>query len=136
MSDALYAENILDHARHPHHKEEIAAPTVEHEEVNASCGDVLTIQLKLKDGRVEDIGWDGDGCAISQASMSLLSDELVGKTEAEAAAMQPEDIRALLGVDVGTRRIKCALLSLHSLKNALHKLRGEKPQGWKETLGE
>ncbi|MDD4319821.1 MAG: iron-sulfur cluster assembly scaffold protein [Candidatus Peribacteraceae bacterium] len=131
----LYADNILDHARHPHRKSPLPSPTVEHEERNASCGDTLTLQLTIEDGRVTDVGWAGDGCAISQAGMSLLSDELTGKTERELEALTKTDVLGLLGVDVGPRRLKCALLSLHALKNALHRWKKEPEQGWNETMG-
>ncbi|MEK7218363.1 MAG: iron-sulfur cluster assembly scaffold protein [Patescibacteria group bacterium] len=135
MTDTLYAENILEHYRHPHRKSPLASPTVTHEEVNVSCGDRLTLQLMIKEGKAEGVGWEGSGCAISQASMSLLSDELAGKTEEELEQMTPQTIRGLLGIDVGPQRIKCALLPLHALNNALRKMKGLPPQGWRETLG-
>ena len=132
----LYAENILDHARHPHRKELLEQPTVERKEINASCGDALTLHLHFDRGKLTDVGWTGTGCAISQASMSLLAEELLEKTEDELDALGQGDVLALLGVDVGPRRLKCALLSLHTLKNALRKMREEEPQGWVETLAE
>lgn len=130
----IYAENILDHARHPHRKELLKHPTVERKEINASCGDALTLQLRFEGGKLTDVGWTGTGCAISQASMSLLAEELLGKTEKELDALNQSDVLALLGVDVGPRRLKCALLSLHTLKNALRGRREQEPQGWVETL--
>lgn len=130
----LYADAILDHYRHPHHKTPLRDPTVTREEINASCGDALTLRLRMEGGIVEDVGWEGAGCAISQASMSLLSDELIGKTEEDLRRLSAKDIDALLGIDVGPRRRKCALLSLHALKNALRALHGEEPQGWGETM--
>ncbi len=134
MSDTLYAENILEHYRHPQHKHTLTDATVTHEEINASCGDKITLQLIIEEGKVADVGWEGTGCAISQASMSLLSDELMGKTEGELEQMRPSAIHDLLGIDVGLQRIKCALLSLHALKNALRTRHGKEPQTWKETL--
>ncbi len=136
MTDTLYAENILEHYRHPLHKHPLAAATVTHEEKNVSCGDTIALQLELKDGSVTGVGWDGTGCAISQASMSLLSEELIGKKEAELDAIDPAAIRALLGIDVGPQRLKCALLPLHALKNALRKIHGTEPQGWQATMGD
>lgn len=134
MSDSLYAENILDHARLPHGKMLLKHPTVGHREINASCGDDLTVQLKVKDGTMTEVGWTGEGCAISQAAMSMLSEELIGKTTEELEALETKDVLDLLGVKVGPRRMKCALLGLHALKNALRMLRGRKPQGWRETM--
>jgi len=130
----IYAETILDHYRHPRGQGTVASPTVEHTEKNISCGDELALQLTIKDGTIIQSGWSGTGCAISQASMSLLSEDLTGKTTEEIDAMTQKDIYALLGVPVGPRRFKCALLSLHLLKNALQKAKGDEPQGWLETV--
>src|SRR3989344_6103081 len=102
----LYAENILDHYHHPHHKGALASPTVTHEEKNVSCGDRLSVQLHITDnlnpaaavpGRgIKEIAWTGEGCAISQAAMSMLSDELIGKSLEEIDTLTPETILALL----------------------------------------
>ncbi len=134
LSMDLYAENILDHYRHPRGKSPVADATVRHEEKNLSCGDALTVELMLKDGIITDIGWSGDGCAISQAAMSMMAEEITGKSAAEVAAMKPEEVHALLGVPVGPRRFKCALLCLHVLKNALRKTEGKDTQSWTETV--
>lgn len=132
----VYAENILDHYRHPRAKKSVNAPTVEHTETNVSCGDTLTVQLKFEDDRLVEVGWSGEGCAISQAGISLLSEELAGKTEGEIEALSKEQIYALLGVPVGPRRVKCALLCLHAVKNAIRKMRGEEVAGWREVMRE
>ncbi len=129
----LYAENILDHYRHPRAKHAIASPSVSHEEVNLSCGDALRVDLRIEDGRVTGIGWEGSGCAISQAAMSMLGEELAGKSLEEIDALKKENVYELLGVPVGPRRFKCALLCLHALKNAVRTFRHEPPQGWTET---
>lgn len=130
----LYAENILDHYRHPRCKQMLDSPTVEHEEANHSCGDVLTLQLTLEDGRIKEVGWSGIGCAISQASMSMLTEELEEMTTEEVVGLSQKDIYDMLGVPIGPRRFKCALLSLHTLKNALRKTEGKEPQSWVETV--
>lgn len=128
----LYADNILDHYRHPRNSGRLDAPSVTREEINASCGDHLTLDLHITDGRISAVRWSGEGCAISQAAMSILSEELTGMPVADALALPPARIRELLGVPVGTRRLKCAFLCLHALKNALL----PQPQGWEETLRE
>jgi nitrogen fixation protein NifU and related proteins len=115
----LYAENILDHYRHPHKKGLLADATVTHDETNVSCGDSLTLSLRIEGGRIAAVGWEGKGCAISQAGMSLLADELEGKTKEEAAALTEEHVRALLGVPIGLRRAKCAFLGLEAVRGAL-----------------
>ena len=115
----LYAENILDHYRHPRGKQLLASPTVTHEEVNISCGDALKVFLTIKNDCIAEVGWDGSGCAISQAAMSMLSEEIVGKSLVEVEAIKKENIFAMLGVPIGARRLKCALLGLQAVKNAL-----------------
>lgn len=131
----LYAENILDHYKHPRGKGTLPSPTVSHEEVNHSCGDMLTVHLLIQDDVVRALAWEGTGCAISQAGMSILSEELTGKTMEEIEKLSEKDIRTLLGVPIGPRRFKCALLSLHTLKNALRKSKDLPPQNWVETVG-
>lgn len=131
----IYAENILDHSKHPHHRGVLEDASVTHTENNPSCGDTVTLTLQIDGNRITDIGWTGDGCAISQASMSILSNEVIGKTLQEVRQLNPETIKTLLGVPVGTRRLKCALLSMHTVQNAVHTFQNEPLQTWHETVG-
>jgi nitrogen fixation protein NifU and related proteins len=126
----LYAENILDHYKHPRNTGHIASPTVSHREENLSCGDDLTVDLVITDGVIDEVKWRGEGCAISQAAMSLLSEELTGMTADEAMGTTKEEVLQMLGVPVGPRRLKCALLSLHTLRNALRLAARQEPQSW------
>jgi nitrogen fixation NifU-like protein len=130
----LYAENILDHYKHPRMKGSLKDATVSHQEENASCGDDLTVDLRFEGTTLKEILWRGNGCALSQASMSILSEELAGKTTEELEAITPAHIYEILGVPVGPRRFKCALLSLHTLKNALRVQQDKQPQSWIETV--
>lgn len=130
----LYAENVLDHYRHPRHTGKLSNPTVSHREENLSCGDDLRVELRVENGTIAEIAWQGTGCAISQAAMSLLSEELVGKNLEEVGNMRPESVRKLLGVPIGTRREKCAFLGLHTLKNVLQKIKGEEALPWRKTV--
>ncbi len=130
----LYAENILDHYRHPRGKVSLQNPTIVHKEINPSCGDELTIELIINNGKVEQIGWSGDGCAISQAGMSMASEEWIGKNLEEIDQLKPTFMNDLLGVPVGPRRVKCALLALHTMKNAVRKAKGGKERSWTEML--
>lgn len=130
----LYAETILEHYRHPQGKNLLKTKTVDHDEVNLSCGDSLHIQLFIENNTVKEIGWDGTGCAISQAAMSILWEELQEKSIQDIEKLRKEDMYKLLGVPVGPRRFKCALLCLHTLKNALRKAEGKEPQSWLETV--
>lgn len=130
----LYAENILEHAKSPRHTGRLPDATVEHTEENPACGDTLRLCLKIENGIVTNLRWEGTGCAISQAAMSLLSEEIIGKTEEEILALRKKDVDALLRVPVGPRRFKCALMGLHCVQNALRKASGQKLQGWVEML--
>jgi nitrogen fixation protein NifU and related proteins len=117
--DSLYREVILEHYRQPHHHGRLPAPTYSTEVDNPMCGDRLTVDLTVLDGAIVDFGFTGRGCAISQASASILSDELIGKPLTEAAALSWRDMMDLLGVEVGPARLKCALLALRGVKMAL-----------------
>lgn len=130
----IYAENILDHFRHPRYYEPLLDFMVDHEEWNHACGDSIHVWLELKNGTIAKIGWTGGGCVISQASMSMLSEELEGMKEEDMLKLTKENVYALLGVPIGPRRFKCALMSLHTVKNALHKAAGKPLQSWTETV--
>lgn len=129
----LYADNILDHYKRPRNTGEIQG-AVRHREENISCGDDLTIDVVIDEGVITDLRWQGQGCAISQAAMSLLSEDLIGMTVSDAEALKPNEIYSLLGVPVGPRRVKCALLCLHTFLNTLRASRGQPPQSWLETV--
>jgi nitrogen fixation NifU-like protein len=132
----LYAENILDHSKNPRGQGRLSEVTVEHREDNPACGDELTLRLSIQEGKVAGLDWSGSGCAISQAAMSMLSEELTKKSADELLALSPKYIYDLLGVPIGPRRFKCALLCLHTLKNALRKNSGLPAQSWVETIGQ
>lgn len=132
----LYAENILEHYRAPQNKGEIQEASVTHREANYACGDEVTLQLKIKNGHIADITWQGTGCAISQAGMSMLSEEVKGMPLEEARALRQKDVYDLLGIPVSPRRFKCALICLHTLKNAINTYCNEPVQGWMKTMDE
>ena len=118
--DDIYQQNILDHYKHPHHKGALLVCDIKEEGANPSCGDELTLFLKFdNDGRIVDVGYEGNGCAISQAAMSMLSDKITEKTMEEAAAISDKDMFELLGIAIGSGREKCALLGVHTLQRAL-----------------
>lgn len=117
--EQMYMENILDHSKHPHNAGTIPDATFMHQEINTSCGDTIGMYVKMADGKVADVKFDGHGCAISQASVSMLTDFIKGKTVAELQALTKEDIFSLLGITVGMTRLRCALLGLKTLEIGL-----------------
>ena len=115
----MYQENILDHYKHPRHKGALMRCTVQHHELNPVCGDMLTFYLQIEDGMIKDISFAGHGCAISQASASLLAEYLYQKPVTLLEELKPEMIYSLLGIEISPGRVKCALLSFVTVTKAL-----------------
>jgi nitrogen fixation NifU-like protein len=115
-TDALYREAILDHYRHPRHKGHLQAADIQYHDHNPFCGDEITIELKVENGVVVDAAFDGRGCAISQATASMLMEEVMGKSLDELKTWDKEFILDLLGIEIGPVRLKCAMLPLKALK--------------------
>ena len=126
--DDLYRDYILEHYRRPHNFGVIDSPSVTQEGSNPLCGDRLTLQLRVRGGVIDGVGFTGRGCAISQASASLLTDEIKGKPITKAAGMAGQDVLDLLGIEISPARMKCAMLSLETLQGALAHANGSKAE--------
>ncbi len=119
MSDELYREVILEHYKEPQNFGELEPHDLEAHDVNPLCGDELGVHLRVaEDGTIEDIAFHGTGCAISQASASIASEEYKGMKVEDIAKLDAEWIYDLLGIDISATRKKCALLNLKVMRGA------------------
>lgn len=119
--DEIYGDRVLTHAEDPFNFGELPHPTHSHEEKNPLCGDVVRIELELDEGgRIVDLGFTGDGCRISQASASMLLENMQGKTIEDIKAFGATDMLELFGPRLTPNRQKCCLLSWKVLQMAVH----------------
>ena len=119
--DNLYRDFILEHYRSPHNKGYLEPHDLHFADSNPTCGDEMSMTLRLDESgaSIADVAFDGRGCAISQASASILTDGLRGLSLDEARAMDPKQVLDELGVPIGPARLKCALLSYKVLQGAV-----------------
>ena len=113
----MYREVILDHYKHPRFKGELDPADISYQDDNPLCGDMIRIDLRVDDNnRVVECAFSGQGCAISQASASMLMEDIQGKSLEEIKEYSRDDILDMLGIELGPVRLKCAMLSLKVLK--------------------
>ena len=117
--DDMYRDYILDHYKNPRNFGELPGATHSYHDSNPLCGDELTMSLKIDDGHVDDVRFTGKGCAISQASASIASEELTGMELDRAGALGADWMLELLGIPVSAARRKCALLNLKVVRRAI-----------------
>ena len=125
--DDLYRQDILDHSQNPRNFGTLDHPEISAEDSNPLCGDKIRMDLRVKDGTIEDVKFTGVGCSISRAAASMLTEEIKGKTLEEVKRIGRDDVLELLGIELGPVRLKCALLALKTLKVGIYGL-----QSWKD----
>jgi nitrogen fixation NifU-like protein len=129
--DQLYREVILDHYKNPRSHGLLDAPDAQAEGQNPLCGDEVTVTLRFDGDTISEVGFEGRGCAISQAATSMLTELVEGKTADEVARMPKEQLLEEIGIPLTPVRLKCALLGLGVMKVALHKSKGTAlPEEW------
>ena len=116
--DDMYRDYILDHYKNPRNAGALPGATNSYHDSNPLCGDEITMALLIDEDRVKDVRFEGKGCAISQASASILTEEIKGKTLDEVKAIDRQHILENLGIPISPARVKCALLGLKTLKGA------------------
>ncbi|MBV9149405.1 MAG: SUF system NifU family Fe-S cluster assembly protein [Candidatus Eremiobacteraeota bacterium] len=116
--DDFYKEYILDHYRNPRNFGRLESPDVTAQDNNPLCGDEIRIDLALNDGVVSDVRFTGKGCAISQASASMLTESIKGKRLEDVAKLPPQAVLDNVGIGISPTRMRCAMLGLKVLKSA------------------
>ena len=137
--EQMYREVILDHYKSPRGHGLIENADAQAEGQNPLCGDEVTISVKFAaDGEtIESVGFEGRGCAISQAATSMLTELVVGRTATDVAGLAKEELLEEIGIPLTPIRLKCAILGLGVLKVALHKAKGTPlPQEWQGLGGD
>jgi nitrogen fixation NifU-like protein len=123
----MYRQRILDHYKNPRNHGELPDPDFSHVGENPSCGDTIQVDVDLADDdeTIERVAFSGDGCAISQAAASLLTEKLPGESIDDLQAMDTDDVVDMLGVDISPMRIKCAVLARQVAQDGSKLYRGE-----------
>lgn len=129
MSDDIYREIILDHFRNPRNRGTLDPHDFTYADVNPLCGDEIRIDVRVENDRVKEIAFSGRGCAVSQASASILTEMVEGLPLDEVKAITKDDLLEEIGIPVSPARLKCALLSLKVLKAGLYGVEQTRDEG-------
>ncbi len=119
MAIDMYAEELISSFEHPEHKREMANATKSVHDDNISCGDNITVYLRIEGNEIKDASFEGSGCVISMGSADMLIDKLKGKKLSEIESMKRQDLLKIIGIDPGPVRMHCATLSLRAVKKAV-----------------
>ena len=122
MDDPLYREFIMDHWQHPHHVGKLHDPDFSARRSNPTCGDIISLTGTVYEGKIIDIAYQANGCAISVAAASMLSDYVIDKPTKTFTDLTLEKFLIELGLKVSPARLNCALLPFHTLKTALEEM--------------
>lgn len=117
--DGVQAEIVLEHYREPHNYGTLDDPTVSVTEANPVCGDTVNLSLLIENDRIKEVKFVGKGCSISQASASMLTDRIQGKTLSEVKSIDEKSIIDMIGLNLGPTRERCALLSFNTLQKCI-----------------
>ncbi|MCB9359246.1 SUF system NifU family Fe-S cluster assembly protein [Candidatus Woesearchaeota archaeon] len=120
-AEDMYRENILELYNEPLNFGELGDATHKHHEYNPLCGDDITMQVIIEDDIVKDVKFNGKGCAISIAAASLVTDSVKGKKVEDVLSMKSSDVIELLGIEIASVRLKCALIGLEALQKAIRR---------------
>jgi nitrogen fixation protein NifU and related proteins len=129
MADDIYREIILDHYKNPRNKGTLDPHDYSYEDVNPLCGDEIRVDVRVKDDHVSEIAFSGRGCAVSQASASILMEMVEGKSLDDVKAITKDDLLEEIGIPVSPARLKCALLGLKVLKAGIYGVDRVKDEG-------
>ena len=130
----MYAEELIQSYEHPLHKGIIENPTLERHEENISCGDKITVYMRLENDKVVDIKFNGLGCVISMGSADILIEELKGKKIKDIEKLNKEDLLKIIGIDPGPVRMHCATLSLRAIKKSIFEYYKKEPDNETKEL--
>lgn len=116
----IYAKNILDHYQRPHNFGSLDG-AIKHHTLNRSCGDDITVYIKIENDKLTQVFFEGHGCSISIATTSILSDALIGRELEDVLKLDLNDVQKILGIDISLRREKCAMIGLRAIQEAIRK---------------
>lgn len=122
---SLYHAELLEHYKASPYRKTIATPTLKHGELNPSCGDKLEIMLLIENSHITDLAFQGSGCVISQAAMSMICENIAGKTVEAILSLNPDWVLELINIELGPVRMKCAMLGLQVIQHGL--------EAWKQA---